>query len=411
MMKTATRRYLYIFWLILVVFLPFRGSSQTREQKALEARREQLQEEIRQINSLLFQKAREKKNVLSEVEDLHQKIKVREALIRVTNQQANLLNRQISTNLKEIDGLRSELESLKAHYAEMIRKSYRNKSQQSRLMFLLSSSNFLQAYKRLQYMKQYTRYRKAQAEKIQSKTTTLQSLNEELIAQRKEKEKLIAENKNAKQLLEQEKAQQETLIASIRKKEGEYTAQVKEKQQEADKLDRQIERLIREAIAEANKKAGNTSNTTTFALTPEAKLIADDFSANKGKLIWPVEKGIKSTAFGEYSDPVYPGLKRFNSGVVIATEKGAQARAVFKGEVSAIIVVPGGNKAVQLRHGNYITTYYNLSKVYVKKGDKITIREVLGEIFTSPSSGKTELKFFLYKNTDRLNPEHWIYRM
>lgn len=408
-MNTNRLHTLVLLFFLLIV--PFRNEAQTPQQRALEARRARLQEEIRQINSLLFKQTREKKSVMSEVEDLQQKIRVQSELIKVTNQQANLLNRQINTNVRQIDELRNELKTLKEDYAGMIRKSYKNKSQQSRLMFVLSSGNFLQAYKRLQYMKQYTAYRKAQGEKIQGKTKTLQDLNTTLIAQRKEKETLIAENKKARQLLEDEKRRQETLIASIRQKEGQYKDQIGKKQRESDKIDREIERLIRAAIAEANKRSGNSSNTATFALTPEARVIANNFSANKGKLIWPVEKGFKSRAFGKYSDPVYPGLKRFNSGVVIATEKGAVARAVFKGEVSAIIVVPGGNKAVQLRHGNYITTYYNLAKIYVKKGDKVTAREALGEIFTSPSSGKTELKFFLYKNTVRLNPEYWIYRM
>ena len=403
--------YSVVFSLVLTLSVPFQGTGQTKAQKALEVRRARLQEEIAQINTLLFQNTKEKTDVLHEVEDLYQKINVRTELIKVTNQQANLINRQINTNLREMDNLRSELQQLKEHYSGMIRKSYQNRSRQSRLMFLLSSGSFLQAYKRLQYMKQYTRHRRTQSEKIQEKTTTLQDLNTTLITQRKEKEKLIAANRKAKQLLEQEKKQQEVLIASIRKKEGEYTSRIRKKQQEADKIDRQIERLIRSAITEANKRSGNTTRTATFALTPETRRIADDFSANKGRLIWPVEKGIKSKAFGSYSDPVYPGLKRFNSGVVIATVKGGRARAVFKGEVAAIIVVPGGNKAIQVRHGNYITTYYNLARIYVKKGDKIAAKQALGEIFTSPSTGKTELKFFLYRNTNRLNPEHWIYRM
>ncbi|MCB0374702.1 MAG: peptidoglycan DD-metalloendopeptidase family protein [Sinomicrobium sp.] len=404
------RSYRFVFLLWGLLFVSLQAPAQTQQQKALEARRARLQEEMQQINTLLFQQAREKKNVLGEVEDLYRKIGIREELIKVTNQQANLLNHQINANLGEMDKLRNELTRLKEDYAGMIRQSYKNKSQQSRLMFVLSSGNFLQAYKRLQYMKQYSRHRKKQGEKIQSKTKTLQDLNTALIARRKEKEKLIAENRQAKQLLEEEKKQQETLVASIRQREGEYREQIRQKQQEADRIDREIERLIRAAITESNKKSGNTS-ATAFALTPEARLIADDFSANKGRLIWPVEKGIKSKPFGEYSDPLYPGLKRFNSGVVIATEKGARARAVFKGEVSAVIIIPGGNKAVQLRHGNYITTYYNLSRIYVNKGDKVNAKTPLGEIFTSPSSGKTELKFFLYKNTDRLNPEQWIYRM
>ncbi|WP_340076101.1 murein hydrolase activator EnvC family protein [Leptobacterium sp. I13] len=401
----------HIFWWIALVLFTVQLPAQTAEQKALEAQKERLQKEIRQINELLSKEQKERKTTIQQVEDLSQKINVRSELIRVTNRQANILNRQINNNLNKISSLREELAALKADYAQMIQKSYKSKSQQSRLMFLLSSDNFFQAYKRLQYMKQYTDYRKKQGEQIQVKTIELQTLNKALVAQRKEKEKLITENRKEQQQLENEKKTQENLLAAIRKNEKQYKSQIEKKRKETLAIDRQIEKLIREAIAEANRKAGKTGNTTTFALTPEAKLIANNFEANKGKLIWPVEKGVKKKGYGSYADPVYPNLKHFNNGVIIATEKNASVRAVFDGEVSAIIAVPNGNKAVQVRHGNYISTYYNLSRIFVKKGDKVKTKEVLGEIFTSPSTGKTELKFFLYRDTNRLNPENWVYRM
>ena len=134
--------------------------------------------------------------------------------------------------------------------------------------------------------------------------------------------------------------------------------------------------MIRTAIASSNKSSGKSSSSTKFALTPEAKLVADNFSANKGRLIWPVEKGIKSQGYGIYNDKIYPGIKHQNNGVTITTDKGSQARAIFEGEVIAIITVPGGGKGVTLKHGNYISTYYNLSKLYVKKGDKVVAKEV-----------------------------------
>ena len=400
-----------IFLLVMVLLSFGIGNAQTREQKELEAKRARLQEEIRQINSLLSRQKKERQSVITEVEDLNQKIRVRQELIQVTNRQANLLNRQVNNNMKKIGDLRKELADLKDDYAETIRRTYKSRSRQNRLMFLLSSENFFQAYKRLQYMKQYADYRKEQGESIQTKTLELQNLNKELIAQRKEKETLIAENKKEQQSLEKERREQQDLIASIRKKESQYNSQITQKRRETQAIDRQIEKLIREAIVESNKKAGKSTSNVTFALTPEAKVIANNFAANKGKLIWPVEKGVKSKGYGEYSDPVYPAVKNFNNGVIIATQEGEKARAVFDGEVSAIIAVPGANKAVQLRHGNYITTYYNLGRIFVKKGQKISAKTELGEIFTSPSSGKTELKFFLYRDTNRLNPEEWIYRM
>ncbi len=396
--------------LLLIVFQS-QAIAQSSEQKALEAKREQLQQEIAEMNRLLFAEKKERGTVLDQMENLDQKINIRQQLIRVTNQQSNLLNRQINTNIRNITKLREDLEVLKADYAEMIRKSYQNKSQQSRLMFLLSAQNFYQAYKRLQYLKQYTEYRKTQGEEIVRKTEELASLNRDLTDQRKEKDQLIAENTRAKNELLNEIKSQKDLLRTIRENESKYSAALQAKKKEARQLDRQIERLIRSAIAASNKRANTSGNRNTFALTPEAELVAKSFSANKGKLIWPVEKGIKRQGYGVYKDAVYPGIKHQSNGVIIATDEGARARAVFEGEVIAILAVPGGNKGVQIKHGNYISTYYNLSDLYVKKGDKVGAKEELGEIYTNRFNGLTQLKFYLYRDATRLNPEEWIYRL
>tara|TARA_R100001369_G_scaffold84237_1_gene117040 strand:+ start:6104 stop:7306 length:1203 start_codon:yes stop_codon:yes gene_type:complete len=390
--------------------------AQTNEQKALESKREQLQKEISEINRLLFAEKKEKGNVLEQMEAMDQKINVRQQLIRVTNQQSNLLNRQINTNVRNIGKLRNDLAFLKEEYGNMIQKSYQNKSRQSRLMFLLSSENFLQAFKRFQYMKQYTQYRKEQGEQIVAKTEELTQLNKDLSEQRKEKDKLVAENTQIKNQLYKEIQSQKELLKSIRKNESKYAAAIENKKKEAKRIDEQIERLIRSAIAASNREASKSSSTTAtssskFVLTPEATIVANNFSANKGKLIWPVEKGIKRQGFGVYNDAVYPGIKHESNGVIIATDEGSKARAIFEGEVIAILSVPGGNKGVQIKHGNYISTYYNLSRVYVKKGDKVNTKSDLGDIYTSKSSGTTQLKFYLYKDTTRLNPEEWIYQL
>ncbi|MCK0132768.1 MULTISPECIES: peptidoglycan DD-metalloendopeptidase family protein [Arenibacter] len=390
--------------------------AQTNEQKALESKREQLQKEISEINRLLFAEKKEKGNVLEQMEAMDQKINVRQQLIRVTNQQSNLLNRQINTNVRNIGKLRNDLAFLKEEYGNMIQKSYQNKSRQSRLMFLLSSENFLQAFKRFQYMKQYTQYRKEQGEQIVAKTDELTQLNKDLSEQRKEKDKLVAENTQIKNQLYKEIQSQKDLLKSIRKNESKYAKAIENKKKEAKRIDEQIERLIRSAIAASNREASKSTNTTAtssskFVLTPEATIVANNFSANKGKLIWPVEKGIKRQGFGVYNDAVYPGIKHESNGVIIATDEGSKARAIFEGEVIAILSVPGGNKGVQIKHGNYISTYYNLSRVFVKKGDKVNTKSDLGDIYTSKSSGTTQLKFYLYKDTTRLNPEEWIYQL
>ncbi|MDO1512986.1 peptidoglycan DD-metalloendopeptidase family protein [Maribacter confluentis] len=388
------------------------SNAQTTEQKALEEKRERLQSEIRDINRLLFAEKKEKGNVLDQMEALDKKITVRQQLIRVTNQQSNLLNRQINTNIRNIGKLKTELQKVKDEYAAMIQKSYQNKSKQNRLMFLLSSESFFQAFKRLQYMKQYTDYRKEQGTQILAKTEELARLNADLNEERKVKEVLLAQNKKAKNQLFAEIQAQKALLGTIRKNESKYASAIDAKKKEARKIDRQIELLIRNAIAASNKKSGSTSKSTSkFVLTPEAAIVANNFSANKGKLIWPVEKGIKSQGFGIYSDPVYPGIKHQSNGAIIATDEGSKARAIFEGEVIAILAVPGGNKGVQIKHGNFISTYYNLSELTVKKGDRVSIKDELGTVYTNRSNGQTRLKFYLYQDTSRLNPEEWVYRL
>ena len=399
--------------LILIIALLLSGNlwSQTNEQRALEAKRTRLQKEISDINRLLFAEKKQRGNVLEQIEVLDRKMNVRQQLIRVTNQQANLLNRQINTNIRSITKLRDDLEALKEDYANMIRKSYQNKGKNSHIMFLLSSQNFFQIYKRMQYMKQYTAHRKQQGLEIHEKTEELTNLNLELTSQRKDKQKLIAENRRARnRMLTEVKAQKE-LLKSIRQNESKYADAMKEKKREARRIDEQIERLIKSAIAASNRNSGSSGSSNRFTLTPEASIISTNFSSNKGKLIWPVEKGVKRQGYGVYKDAVYPGIKHQSNGVIIATDQGAKARAVFEGEVIAILAVPGGNKGVQIKHGNFISTYYNLQELFVKKGDKVAAKEELGTINTNRFNGLTQLKFYLYRDATRLNPEEWIYRL
>ena len=400
--------------LLICLFVVLPTTAQSNKQKELEERRQSLLEEIKQINSLLFKTRGEKQSVLAEVEDLDHRISTRQNLIRVTNQQANLLTREINNNLTTIDQLRTELTGLKEDYASMINKSYKSKSTQSRIMFLFSSENFLQAYKRMQYMKQYTRHRKKQGESIKSKTKELQSLNKSLIQQKKDKKRLIDENRVAKKRLDEEKRDQVALVASLKKDEGKFAKQIRGKQKEANRIDKQIDDLIRAAIAANNASAKNLNTATsknTFTLTPQAKALAKNFKNNKGKLIWPVEKGRVLNAYGTRQHPQFPNVKQTFNGVEIITESNAKARAVFNGEVMQVQKLKGANKAVYIRHGDYITIYNNLATVRVKKGDMIKTKQVIGTVFTHPTTGRTILKFLVYQNTKRMNPADWVYRM
>jgi len=386
------------------------GFSQEKKREELEQRRLDLQHEIKRINSLRTSNLKKEKSILTEVEDLDQQIRSTEKLIRVTNQQANLLTREINTNQNRIGTLRKELEQLKQDYSKMIRKSYKSKSQQSRIMFLLSSENFLQAYKRLQYMKQYANYRHQQGEEIQLRTEELQKLNQSLAEQKKTKDRLIVENRKTRALLEDSKKEQQSLIAEVRKKEGQFASQLKKKQQEINAIDREIERIIEEAIAANNKAEGSTSR-SVFKLTPEAKALAADFEKNKGKLPWPVRTGTVVLRFGTQPHPIVKTATMNSNGVRIATDPNSKARAVFGGTVSEIIAVKGSSLMVMVRHGDYITIYNHLESVDVRKGQQVALGQDLGDIAINKTDGRTTLYFVMYKNNQKLNPEEWIYQM
>ena len=391
--------------------------AQVNKQKELEEKRQTILNEIKQINSLLFAAKKEEKSVLSQVEDLNSKITARQNLIRVTNQQANYLSREINNNKAKIILLESELKDLKEDYALMIEKSYKSKSKHSRVMFLLSSESFLQAYKRLQYMKQYANHRKKQGESIKKKSMVLEELNQGLSEDKKKKQTLIEENKLEKNRLSNELEEQNELVSALKKDGNKYTRQIQKKQKEAYKIDKQIEELIRDAIAASNKKNADkrgvkdNSSSIRLALTPESKLLAADFTKNKGKLPWPIKNGVVVKRFGNTRHPQLPNITTYCSGVEITTEKNAKARAVFNGEVMEIQKIKGASNAVFIQHGNYITVYQNLINVVVKKGDKVVTKQEIGSVATKVSSGKSILKFLIYQNDQKMNPSSWIYKL
>ena len=402
------------FSFILFIFLAIGSSNanaQSQRQQELEEKRRELQQEIREITKLLFAGKKEKKSVVSAVEDINYKISVRKNLIRITNQQANLLTREINANQDEISTRRVKLKALKEAYADMIVKSYKNRARENKLMFLLSSSSFQQAYRRLQYIKQYADYQRQQAEIIKVETKQLQLLNQDLLVQKKDKQKLVGENKAAKLILDKELKDQQAFIESIQKNLEKFSAQIKDKQKASEKLDKEIRKLIREAIAASNKKAGKSVKSRTFSMTPEQKVLAANFTANKGKLPWPVASGVVKMRFGTNPSPIDPSIKIKSNGVRIATNKGEPVRAVFDGVVQGIMTPKNGNNTIMIRHGNYITVYKNLSKFYVSKGDKVTTKQVLGEVITNKASGESILSFGIYKDSAIQNPSIWVYKL
>lgn len=397
-----------VFFIAFLCFLMgFSSVAQTRKQ--LEKQRKELQKEITKVNQLLFKTKKEKSNALDDLSNLKKRISVRERLIKTINLEARVLGVEIKKNEKEIVKLNKKLDYLKTDYAKMIYESYKSKSQQSRLMFLLSSQSFFQAYKRYQYMRQYTAFRKKQGEQVILKTSLIQKLNDTLIEKKRVKDKLVLSEKEQNKEIQTEKKEQERLVSVIKKKERKYRRDLKKKIRRERKLARRIDNFIKNAIVKSNaKRKKGTKKSTGFILTPAAKALADKFEQNRGKLPWPLDKALITRRFGKQKHPTISGITINSSGLHMATEKGAEAKAIFNGEVFAILVQSEGRKSVMVKHGNYISAYNNLENIYVKKGDEVSIGEKLGKVFTNKSSGKTNLVFVLFKNARRLNPSRWI---
>jgi septal ring factor EnvC (AmiA/AmiB activator) len=378
------------------------------EKAALEERKAEIQKDINQFDRLLKNVRKEEKTMVLLVETIDKKISRTQEIINITNKQANTLTRNIKANAAEIKKLEVEIKALKAEYAEMIVKAYKSKNDQSRLMFLLSSEDFLQAYKRVQYLQSYANYRKKQADEISLKSTALADKNIELETEKEEKSRVLDMNQRQRVALKTDKVEQVDLLAVVKANEKKYAADIKEKSKERNKIDRELRALIAADIKASNKgKTGAVAN--KFFLTPEAKILANNFISNKGKLPWPVEEGFVSRRYGKQPHPVVRSLTIDSNGLRMQSPSGAKVRAIFEGEVIRITKSKYGILAVHIRHGNYTSIYDNLKLVIVEKGDNVNTKDIIGEIFTS-NSGETELKFVLMQDTETVDPAQWIAR-
>ena len=403
-MKRITKLSVSIF--CLLIFSQLILSQTTRKQ--LESQKAAIQKELKQINELLFKNKKQKAETFSDIEKLSLKIERKQEFIKLTNKQINLLNKDLQENQKKQDQLSIELSQVRSAYKELILQSYKARSGKNRLMFVLSSETFFQAFKRTQYIKQYAVYRKAQANKILKLSEELNKVKEELNERKQIKQQLLNDNRLTQKSLENEKKQADEIAFRLRKEEKKYKKNILAKQRERTRIDKQIDKLIRDAIAASNK---SKEKSDSFTLTPEAITLEKNFELNKGKLPWPVSRGVVIQKFGTQPHPVVKTAKIKSNGIVIATEKSAKVKTVFKGKVLSVLRFKGSNPTILIQHGNYITAYKNLYKVYVTKGDDLQSGEVIGEVFTNSSTGESSIQFSIFKRTTALNPLSWILKM
>ncbi|MEQ9062940.1 MAG: peptidoglycan DD-metalloendopeptidase family protein [Vicingaceae bacterium] len=383
-------------------------NAQTKEE--LQQKKKKLLEEIQYTSELLDKTVKSQSTSMDELVKLNKKIEARAEIISTISQEIDLLDNKIEKNKSAISTLESDLKQLKEEYAKMLYYTYKNRSSYNRLMFLFSSKDFNQAYKRLKYLQQYSSYRKRQAELIIQTKTEIDSKIKRLEAIRMEKQVLLNSLDNEKRNLTGEKIQQEGVLTNLQKKEKELKKDLKRKERTAQQLQKAIEEIIREEIRKAREAAAKAGKSSKgFPMTPEAAALSRTFSANKGKLPWPVNQGVITADYGTHPHPVLKQIQVKNNGVDISTNAGAMARAIFEGEVSRVIIIPGEGKSVLVRHGEYLSVYSYMSEVFVNAGDKIKTKQDLGVLVSENNNTKTTMHFELWKGMNTLNPAYWLY--
>jgi len=420
---------LNIIWIVLLLTLvsPSYGQkTKGKSKKQLQSEITSLQKEISTANQLLKKTTKDKEMTLNEVNILDKKIKQREKLITAYNDQIAVLDEEINAGQSNIKALNSDLSKLQKEYAKMIVFANKNRSHYDRLSFIFASKDFNQAFSRLRYIREFTDARKKKMEQIASTERQISSEVEASQQAREEQTALLKDEKAQQDALKKEKEQLNGQVAKLKKKEGSIQQDIKNKQQQAKKLQKAIDDIIAEEIRKANEEAerkrreeaaknksqGKTTAPTPkekgMALTPAEKTLSANFVNNKGKLPWPVERGVISSSYGKHTSVVSDKVTVTNNGIDIATTENAQARAVFDGEVSSVTKLTGANTVVILRHGEYFTVYSNLENVTVKRGDKVKTKQNLGTVHTNKTEGKTELHFEILKEQNRQNPANWL---
>jgi septal ring factor EnvC (AmiA/AmiB activator) len=441
-----------LFSFVLVPQLQSQSGTKNSK-KDLENKKKRINDEISEINSMLSETKASKKSSIGALVNINMKLEKRQDLINTINAEIIEINRDIKESEKQTEQLKANLEKLKSDYARMIIFAQRNQDAYSKIMFVFAAENFNQAYARLKYMQQYSEFRKKQAAEIITTQTLLLAKLKELKEQRHEKNVLLGNEEEEKINLSSEKQEQEQVLTELQKKEKELKVQLDKKKQDAVELQLAIKKLIEaeikrkleesakaEAAAIAAKKAKEEKENKTKlvkekttkekekvivddvkpekekkenlfmpALTEETEALSTDFSNNRGKLPWPVGKGVICETYGEHEHPAIKGFMMFNNGVEICATKGTQARAVFEGEVTGIAVSPTGGKLVIIRHGEYLSVYSNITDVTVKTGQKVTLKQIIGTVAHDEEEGKTSMNLQIWKGQKTMDPSGWLY--
>lgn len=384
--------------LLTIMFFVFYTCLKGQTKAELEEQRKKTLDEIAYVDNLLKTTAKEKTESMSAIKIIGKKLDLRESVIRVMGKEISLLSERIELNALAIEIMGKDMVELKNDYAKAVINSYRSQKGNPELVYILSAKDFNQGYKRLKYLQQITKFRRRESEIILELKEQIETSKEKLQNDLYRISDLKSREEQQKSLLQSEQERKKQMVKSLSNKEKQLKKDLEEKKRIAKRIENEIARILEEE----RKKAVRSDS------TPEQTLIGENFAENKGRLPWPVEKGIITSHFGVQKHPVLKNVTENNIGIEITSSGKMIARSVFQGEVVKVFPIPGANITVIIRHGKYLSVYANIVNVKVKQGDKLTTKQDIGEVYSDPGdSYNSTLKFMIY-TTEYLDPESWI---
>lgn len=426
--------------LLLAVCLGLPSLAQTNQKiEDLKSQRGQLQEQIKRSESLLLSTQKDVKSQLGDLALINSQLEERRKYIRAMELEMGTLDADILKQEKQLKQLQADLKQKQQKYAQSVRYLRKNRSIEERLMFIFSAEDLNQMYRRLRYVTQYADYQRLQGNQLKQKHAEVETKRKQLLATREEKTLLLAQREEERSQIETKEKQQRALVNQLQKRQRNLQAELKKQRQQSQRLNAQIDKLIEQEIAAAKRRAAEEERKRKAAAqkaaagkkkgeaTPasstkkggkEVPMMAEYtgdrqlsgvFEKNKGRLPMPITGSYAIVSrFGQYAVAGLKNVKLDNKGIDIKGQKGAQARSIFDGEVSAVFQF-GGYTNVLVRHGSYISVYCNLASTTVKQGQKLKTHDPIGTVATD-ASGNTILHFQLRKETTKLNPEQWLGR-
>ncbi|MBQ9451658.1 MAG: peptidoglycan DD-metalloendopeptidase family protein [Bacteroidales bacterium] len=383
--------------------------TQAQDTARQESRRAALQKEIAQLERQIKENASKSQNALNELTLVRKQIETRRSLVQESAREIRQLDDTIAVRQEETERLRQRLETMEQYYRRLVRNAYKNRDARVWYSYLLSSKDLGQASRRYTYLRDLSRQMNSQAGKIREVRAGIEEEISRLAALRQEADAIRQEHERELQGLRKEELRSDELVTSLKKDKNLYQRQLENKRKQVEALNREIERIIAQAIEEARRKeeeARKNNRTVIKDTAPIDYKLSEDFAANKGKLPWPADGPVVET-FGRHNHPVYTTLVMpANNGVNIGVSHDAQVRAVFNGEVKHVIVMPGYGRCVLVQHGSYFTFYCKLGQVDVKAGDHVGTGQVLGRV--DMIDGQTQLHFEVWKEKTPENPENWL---